>query len=118
MTNDDNFLAHYGKKGMKWGVRKRRSVKPSPDYKQVKKLREKKIPELSNEQLRTINNRLNLERSYRQLKWDSTTVKRGQSHVNEVLAVVATVSSIIAISQTPAGKAAIKLGKEALKFRK
>ena len=112
MTNDENFLAHYGKKGMKWGVRKGRSVKPSKDYKQVVNLKQKKIPELSNEQLRTINNRLNLERNYKQL--NPSVVKRGQAHIAEALAVVGVVSSIITLSQTPAGKAAIKLGKEAI----
>lgn len=112
MTNDDNFLAHYGKKGMKWGVRKGRSVKLSKDHKQVMNLKQKKIPELSNDQLRTINNRLNLERNYKQL--NPSVIKRGQMHVNEALAAVAVVSSIITLSQTPAGKAAIKLGKETL----
>ena len=61
-----NYLAHYGVLGMKWGVRKK-SRTPSSDSAKVKPLRKKHVDEMSNQELRDLNNRLQLERQYKDL---------------------------------------------------
>lgn len=60
-------LSHSGVKGMKWGVRKNPIV-PSSDHTNVRELRKKRVPELSNAQLKTINERMQLEVTYSNLK--------------------------------------------------
>ena len=65
-------IKHYGVKGMQWGVRK--DGKPgstrgpaSRDHKVAAKLRRKGLHELSNEDLRKVNQRLQLEKTYKSL---------------------------------------------------
>lgn len=61
-------IYHYGIKGMRWGIRRKRpSGPPSEDHTIVKNLRSKSTKELSNKELETINKRLNLERNYKSL---------------------------------------------------
>ena len=56
-------LMHFGVKGMKWGVRKNR-IKNSKKWSSSKQA---KIDGMSDDQLRRINNRIRLEKEYRQL---------------------------------------------------
>lgn len=56
-------LMHFGVKGMKWGVRKPR-IKNSKKWSSAKQA---KIDGMSDDQLRRINNRIRLEKEYRQL---------------------------------------------------
>ena len=56
-------LMHFGVKGMKWGVRKSR-IKSSKKWTSSKQA---KIDGMSDDQLRRINNRIRLEKEYRQL---------------------------------------------------
>ena len=56
-------LMHFGVKGMKWGVRKQR-IK---DAKRWTSKKQAKIDGMSDDQLRRINNRIRLEKEYRQL---------------------------------------------------
>lgn len=69
-------LTHYGVKGMKWGVRRaeKRAAKAakklegaSDDYKSTAALRKKKASELSNKELKALNERLNLEQQFSKL---------------------------------------------------
>lgn len=59
-------LMHYGVIGMKWG--KRRARTQAPEYTNAKKLQKKKLSELSNDELKTLNTRMDLESRNRQLK--------------------------------------------------
>ena len=61
---DNNELMHYGVLGMKWGVRRARRV-VSDDYKKTHS--KKKIDEMSDAELRARNNRLQMEKQYRDL---------------------------------------------------
>lgn len=59
-------LAHYGVLGMKWGRRKGQDTSSS-DHKNASSLKSKKVHELSNEQLKTLTKRLNLESEFKRL---------------------------------------------------
>lgn len=89
----NNELYHYGILGMKWGVRRNRASSksssgktkraPSEDYVQAQKLKKKKLHELSNKELETINRRMQLEQNYRSL--NRQQISRGQKFVNDIL---------------------------------
>lgn len=109
----DNFLAHYGVKGMRWGRTTKKSVIPSKDHKEAAKLKSKKLPELSNQDLKTLTNRQNLERQYKQL--NPSKIKKGQLAVGAIIGAPATAVGIYNLVQSPAGKAAIKVGQKFVK---
>lgn len=88
-------LTHYGVLGMKWGRRKdRRSSatsssnsrpsNPSNDHKRKVKLEKKKLSELTNDEIRELNTRLQLERQYRDL--NPQTINKGKNVVTDILA--------------------------------
>lgn len=83
----EEALAHYGIKGMRWGVRKDRRSKskrqPSPDRAKVDDLKKKRYKELTNEELRVLNNRLNMEKQYKDLKKQDMTA--GQKILNDIM---------------------------------
>ena len=70
-------LMHFGVKGMKWGVRKSR-IKNSKKWSSSKRA---KIDGMSDDQLKRINNRLRLEKEYRQLT--QTRAERYRSKVGK-----------------------------------
>jgi len=112
-----NFLEHHGVKGMKWGTRRskkqlERAAKQSPEHKNVRALKGKKSSELSNQELKAINERLNLEQNFHRL--NPTTVQRGHNAVKGVLAIAGTGAAVYSMAQSPAGKAAITAGRKAL----
>lgn len=100
-------LMHYGVKGMKWGVRKARPTSPGKrrgktnaqriyehvtgkDKKNPKPVTKtsstpakRRISGMSDEELRTVINRMQMERTYAQLT--SKEVSKGRKFVNEVL---------------------------------
>ena len=114
VMHDDlnNFLAHYGVKGMKWGIRKR-PVKVSSDYKKTAGLRKRHPAELSNKQLKNINERINLEQNYRRL--NPSSIKTGIAAVGGILATAELANRSIQFFKSPAGQAAISAGKKAVK---
>ena len=77
MYQQPNYLMHHGVKGMKWGVRRakrsvtlanrRRISKYSKDYNETRQLRRKSSKQLSNEDLKKLNKRMNLEQEYNRL---------------------------------------------------
>lgn len=95
---DNNVLTHAGLKGMKWGVRrfqnpdgtltpagKKRYAKKtsdSEDYTRAKALKKKKLRQLSNAELKELNNRMQLESQYRNLK--KQNVSAGKKFVQDV----------------------------------
>lgn len=96
----DKILAHYGVKGMKWGVRKR---KTSSDFDQTVPHRKKRAKELSNQELTDVNKRLNLERSYKQL--NPSTVKRGEMAAKGIIGTVGTLAALYSLRNSPLAKA-------------
>lgn len=120
MIDTEEFISHYGKKGMKWGVRNKTSVaikkrsnakneKLSPDAKELRNLRSKNPATLSNNDLKKINERMNLEQNYARL--NAGKVKKGKQRAEFVLATATIGVTAYNMINSPAGKATIALGK-------
>lgn len=80
---ENKYLYHWGVKGMKWGVRKsRRKTSKSDDYLRAKQLKKKRISQMSNAELKELNNRMQLENQYKNLK--KQNVNSGRKFVQDV----------------------------------
>jgi hypothetical protein len=115
----EEFIAHHGVKGMKWGVRKSRSsISKNPaseDHSEVSALKKKKKHELSDKQLERVNKRLNLEKNYNKL--NPTTIKRGAIGAAAILSTLQTASTVYNLATSPAGKAAISNARKVIEGR-
>lgn len=99
---ENNYIiTHHGVLGMKWGVRRSkaqlaRSRKKSDlddaheDYKRAHS--GKKMSSMSDQELRTVNNRLNMEKQYKDL---TKKTSKGKKAVNAFIASGATVAGIM-----------------------
>ncbi len=69
MDNIEKIIRHHGIKGMRWGVRRKRGKdgRVSQDYKTSRGILKKKTKQMSNEELRKLNKRLELERKLSQV---------------------------------------------------
>lgn len=85
----EKALAHYGIKGMKWGVRRKRGKggRVSSDYSTSRKILKKKISEMSDDELRKLNKRLEMEQKLK--KVDPTIVGEGRRRVSQSMNVFA-----------------------------
>ena len=110
-----NELFHYGVKGMKWGVRKRsQSVdKGSDDFKRAKAIGKKRVHEMSNAELKALNERKNLETNYKRLSHNKA--QKGEAAVKKVLGAAAMGVSVYNLVKSPAGKAGIAAATKILK---
>lgn len=108
VVQHDDALAHYGIKGMRWGIRKSR-IKGAKRWTSKKQA---KIDGMSDAQLKQVNNRLRLEKEYRQLT--QTRMERYRAKAGKVAeeAVANTLQNAIQKSLKKAasagGSAAIK----------
>lgn len=109
----EDFINHHGIKGMRWGIRNKRNViKPSGDAKKAAALRRKKPSELSTKQLKSLNERMNLEQNARRL--NPTSIQRGTLAASSILTTLGIGVTAYNMVTSPAGKAAIAAGKKAL----
>lgn len=78
-------LKHWGVRGMRWGIRKRRSgsENDSEDHKTVQVIKTKRLSEMSNDELKKLTARLNLEKQYKDLTRKEAS--SGQKFVTGVL---------------------------------
>ena len=130
MTNyGHDELYHYGILGMRWGrrkesvagsgskisgkVKKMKKNNLSDDAKEAYKLKRKKLSEMSNAELKKLNERTNLERNYKQN--NPGALKTGMAIAGTVAAALGTVVAlysnghkIIKIGQAIVKKAATK----------
>jgi hypothetical protein len=74
-------IAHYGTKGMQWGVRKKRG-RSSSESRVTKSLRKKKAFQLTNAELKKVNARLSLEKQYSQL--NPTTASKAKKVITSM----------------------------------
>lgn len=97
--NDLPSLMHYGVKGMKWGVRKDRKKSYSDDYNESRSLKKKSYKELSNDELKKLNKRLELEGNYKRL--NPNLINRGLNAAKGILLTSGTIGGLYAIKNTP-----------------
>jgi hypothetical protein len=102
------FLSHYGKKGMKWGVRKAPPrVGASKDAKRatatMRKAKTNSVKSLTNKEIRELTARIELENKYNSL--NPSSVKKGHDTAIKILAIGATANSAIKFANSPAGRA-------------
>lgn len=104
--NNTNELYHWGVKGQKWGFRryqnkdgsltaagrKRQKKNLSQDAKDAYKLKKKKVGELSNAELKKLNERQNLERTYKQN--NKTKIAAGLAAAGTAIAILNKIGSI------------------------
>lgn len=84
-------LYHFGIMGMHWGRRKTRGASstrgkgknPSEDHQKKMQLKKKKLSEMSNAELKTFNERLNLEKQYKDLT--KADVSAGRKFVTDLI---------------------------------
>lgn len=105
----DAFIAHYGKKGMRWGVRNRKSVTklgPSKDAKRVsataKKAKTHTINSLTNKELQEFNSRVELEKKF--VVANPKKIDKGHAAVKRYVAIGATLNAALIFAKSPAGK--------------
>lgn len=107
---DRSELAHYGVKGMKWGVRKAEDSGPSTprrapasdDHKEVEKLKSVSTRSLSNADLKALNNRMQLEQTYRQLiEKENDHLMRGEAAFKKLERARKLATNAAALAQNP-----------------
>ena len=84
--DDDEGLKHWGVLGMKWGRRKNRSGgvdTSSEDHRTVSSIKKKRVSEMSNDELKKLTTRLQLEKQYSDLTKKDTNV--GMKIVTDIL---------------------------------
>lgn len=118
MNQENNALAHYGVKGMKWGVRRNKgrgysknTSGWSKDAKRVNAIKKKSISQMSNEELRTVNKRLQLEQEYNRL--NPSNVQKGLNFIKGAASLTGTAVGFYNNSNT-----LVKAGKTVLEFYK
>lgn len=83
----DDFLAHYGVKGMRWGKRKARGSSATPaskDHRDSRLIRGKTVREMSNAELKSLNTRLELEQKHKKL--NPTKAAAGKAWLTSAIA--------------------------------
>lgn len=113
--NYSNELYHHGVKGMRWGVRNDKKLSGyrkkqsnqddwSEEAKEASRIKKKKVSQMTNNELRKLNERQNLERQHQQL--NPSVISKGVKYVTTAAAITGTALTIYANSEK-----IIKLGK-------
>jgi hypothetical protein len=116
-----DFLEHHGVKGQKWGIRhtpvskaraKKATHKPVSEHEKVAALRHVPVWALTDDEIRRVNNRLQLESQF--YKLNPTKVHQGRQQVKNILETAGLGVAAYSILSGPLGKGAVKLGKRVL----
>lgn len=110
LLNDNEFLKHFGIKGMKWGVRKRRSKASEAKrrekiLKSPRKLR-KYRKDFSQAEIDKAVKDMKLNRELHQLSTDKITV--GSKYAQAFLSYAGTATAAYGVYRSPAGQALLK----------
>jgi len=81
--NVDGVLKHFGIPGMRWGHRGKKPSRISEDAARKNQLKKKRVSEMSNAELKALNERLQLERQYKDLS--SKDISAGRKFVQDIL---------------------------------
>lgn len=106
----EDFLMHYGKLGMKWGKRSSRPI--SSEHMTLRSTKKNSARKLSDAELKSAINRMQLERTYREL--NPNKLKASQKAVISALAIGTTINGVIAFKNSAAGIAIVEGVKTAL----
>ena len=95
-----NELYHYGVLGMKWGVRRdrsrssgsRRKRSMSDDAREASMIKKKKVSQMSNAELKKLNERSRLEKEYSRL--NPGTVRKGWEFVAGAAGIMGTTLAV------------------------
>lgn len=116
MMSEDEFFEHFGKKGMKWGIRKGTPTNPShvsADAARYNKIttRSKKngLDNLSNDDLAKLNKRNQLLSQY--AKDHPTTLKKGQEASKKALTALKVAGTLVTVGVALKGAAKSKTAK-------
>lgn len=118
--NQNDYIAHYGVKGMKWGIRKtpeelgrnrlvldkgskiasdaKNAIQEIDKIRKTAKKNDPQIKKMTDDELRRRINRLNMERQYSQLT--QPEISKGASYVSSILSVAGSVLAIGASATT------------------
>lgn len=119
----NDFLKHYGVKGMKWGVRHNpssggTSTHDSPDTKTLDSHKARVAAggtrALNTNELQALVTRMNLEQQYSKLSAQQNEIDRGHAQAKRILALGQTVSNAYNLANSPGGKALQKQIKSAV----
>lgn len=93
------LLEHYGVKGMRWGVSRSKSkTGRSAESKKVSSLRGKRAGQLSNKELKQVNERLSLESQYKSAT--KSHASKGKKAVGDILSNAAkTIATALLVSE-------------------
>lgn len=95
----DNYLEHYGKKGMRWGTRKSKN--------KVSGVRNYQTSKLSNQELKKVITRMELEQRYSELNKKGSVKGKGLDATKKFLAANGnTVAKVVVSSVATAAVAA------------
>lgn len=120
----DEFLEHYGVKGMHWGIRNenRRTIlrgrrikpqhTPAHDFEKIQALKHVPVWAMSDEDIRLVNNRLQLEQNYYRL--NPGKVHQGRTAAKHILETVGIGVAAYNILTSPFGQGLVRLGKKAV----
>ncbi len=91
LTTEEAVLQHFGVKGMKWGKRKGVTTNSSTDHTEAQALKKKPVNEMTNADLKKLNERLQLELTHSQLMAKQpTAIKTGQGYLKKAFAMTKT----------------------------
>ncbi len=98
---DEDYLEHFGVKGMKWGVKRaenRVKVANSSDHNETRTIMKKSVSAMSNAELQKANMRRQLETQYATL--NPAAVTRGQKFAKNALAIGKTTGQVVEAGKT------------------
>ena len=110
----EDYLEHYGVKGMKWGKRRARSSgSDSGDSKPARSKKTKPVKadvkQMSDKELRDKINRMQMEQQYAKLtgtKEGRSKIEKGQKIFKQTMAVIDTANRVYGVYNSPLGKLA------------